>query len=332
MTENRDASFWFDTAPLAAVGRTWNPLGKLTSLLPGRQLSEAQHEALHAFAKANALAYVSWAESGERRTPLPSLVLDGTCEAIVLDDEGTTYLEIGNHGWRYWLGEDDGSPSRRGYIAMRHGLDLPHMYLDRRGPGAATALAAASTVINVAGFFDPERSDPSLTAVDRFRHRALRLDLPTALGFTAYVEREGAPDKKSFGRKAKAEAAREAEILDDRRTATALPLIDGSASALLSELAESFDIEIDREWVFLYSAFGELSTLDPEIWAWAFGAASRLTDLLAIWGEDVGDRRGRTWYTADRIQRPRKADGELRALVPQQGGKLRRILFGGDGS
>lgn len=298
--------YWFDTAPLGTAARPRNPLTRIGSLLPGRQLTNAQHDALADFAEANGLSYQSWIESQERAVPLPSLVLDGTCEAIVLNSGNgdTPYLEIGNHGWRYGKGEDDGSPARRGYIAIRHGFDLPRMYLQSQDPGAATVLAAASTVVNLSGFFDLERLDPTITPVESFRRRATRLELPPSLGFITYVDAEQAP----------------------RATA----LIDGPAAPLLSELAASFDVEVEREWIYAYSNFGELSTLDPEVWAWAFGSASRLLDVLAAWGTDIGDVRGRAWYTARHTPRPRKLDGELRALAPKQSGKARKFLFGGE--
>ena len=339
--------YWFDAAPLSGSRSGVNPLTRLGSLLPGRQLRDEQHEALVDFAEANGLLYSSRSEVRNRIVPMPSLVLDGTCEAIVMDGDpdadpasGAPHVEIGNHGWRFWKADDDGSPSRRGYIAIRHGLDLPRMYLAARGPGAATVLAAASTVVNVAGSFDPERSEPTITPVDGFRKRATRLELPESLGFTAYVEanrlmtsRAKADLKAEFGHKARAEAKRRAKLepeLDAARAARAEGLVRGPAAPLLSELATSFDIEVEGDWIYAYSSFGELSTLDPEIWAWAFGSASRLIDVLEAWGLDASGTRNHPWYTPESIERPRKIDGELRALVPKQGGAVRKFLFGGE--
>lgn len=347
MVAREQRKYWFDTAPLEGSRRS-NPLKKLGTLLPGRQLTNEQHEALDAFAEANGLLYSSWSEAPKRVVPMPSLVLDGICEAFVMDGlpdvdpaAGAPHVEIGNHGWRYWKAEGDGSPSRRGYIAIRHGLDLPNMYLDARGPGAATVLAAASVAIDVAGFFDFDRSQPDVTPVDSFRKRATRLELPSSLGFSAYVEagysttaRAKAELKAEFGRKAKAEAKRRAQLepeQDAARAARATALIEGPAAPLLSELAASFDVEVDRDWIYAYSNFGELSTLDPEIWAWAFGSASRLIDVLAVWGLDVNATRSHRWYTAESVERPRKVDGELRALMPKQGGKVGKLLFGKGG-
>lgn len=342
-------SYWFDTTALDTAARPRNPLAKISSLLPGRQLTSAQHDALADFANANGLGYQSWIGSRERAVPLPSLVLDETCESILVDGkaeppEGDTrspYLEIGNHGWRYWKADDDGSPSRRGYIAIRHGLGLPRMYLASLGSGAATVLAAASTVVNVAGYFDLGSQEPTTTPVDDFRRRATKLDLPPSIGFTTYVEagysttnRAKAELKAKFGRKAKAEgkllAAHEAE-LDVARAVTAAALVSGPAAPLLSGLAASFDIEVEGEWIYAYSTFGELSTLDPEIWAWAFGSASRLIDVLSVWGLNAIAVHDRAWYTPESIGRPRKVDGELRALLPRQGGNGRRFPFGGRG-
>lgn len=348
MASKTPRAYWFDTESLMGAKPSRNPLAKLGSVLPGRQLTGAQHEALNEFAEANGLIYSSWSEVRNRIVPMPSLVLDGICEAFVMDGlpevdpaAGAPHVEIGNHGWRYWKADDDGSPSRRGYIAIRHGLDLPRMYLAARGPGAATVLAAASTVVNVAGFFDFERSEPTITPVDGFRKRATRLELPESLGFTAYVEANRPMTKKTkaelkaeFGRKAKAEAKRMAQLepeLDAARAARAEALIDGPAAPLLSELAASFDLEVERDWIYAYSSFGELSTLDPEIWAWAFGSASRLIDVLVMWGLDASGTRDRVWYTSESIERPRKVDGELRALVPKQGGAVRKFIFGGEG-
>lgn len=339
-SSDANEDYWFDAAPLTESPRRRSAAEALSSVLPGKQHSDAQQEALLAFATANGLSYISWLAPRERSEPLPSLVLDDASMTLI-SGHAPQRFEFGNHGWRFWKGEGDGSPSRRGYIAIRHGLALPHLYLDANGPGAATLLAAASTVVNAAGFFDFERTSVDESAVDAFRKRAVALDLPTSAGFTAYVdagrpsERTAAAGRKApfgrnspFGRKSQARAADEAAAARAEDLAAAEALLTGPAGPLLAELADSFDVEVEENWVFAYSTFGELSTLEPEIWAWAFGSASRLVDVLEIWGLDATELRQQAWYTSDRIERPARVDGALQALVPKPGSRIGKLLFG----
>lgn len=271
-----DRAYWFDAVPLIASSSGWNPFAKLNSFLPGRSLSEAHHDTLAAFAEANGLGYMSWIERSERATPLPSLVLNGTCEAIIVDND-SPYLEIGNHGWRYALGDIGGAPSRRGYVAIRHDLDLPHTYLN----SLATGPSIISMVVQTAGLFDAERSEWDSTAVEAFNRKSVRLKaLPRAFGFTANTK-----------------SGDETEVM---------AMLSGPAQPLFSEIAAAFDVELRGEWLCAYSRFGELSTLDPQTWAWAFATASRMIDALALCGAHISNAYERSWYTTDRVDRPAK--------------------------
>lgn len=279
--------FWFDAEPLLGA-RKKSLLGKAMTPLPGATLSRAQVHALAAFAEANGLDFDAFIRPNQRKSPLPGLVLDGDCEARLLFQD-TPRIEFGNHGFRFLLHENDLSPTRRGYIAIRHDLEAPHMFLRSHTPGAMTPLAVASPVVNFLGAFDFERSDPAHTSLDVFRERAAILDdLPDA-PYRAYVE---------------------PGLEDQART-----LLVGSAAPHLAELSESFDVENDGGWLFAYSYFGDVSTVDPESWAWAFAAASRMLDVLEAWGADYSSAR-LPWRTERVVRRPKHLDGALRALAP----------------
>lgn len=287
MAKKKPTELWFDAEPLLGAQKK-SLLGKAMTPLPGATLSRAQVYALAAFAEANGLDFDAFIRPKQRKTPLPGLVLDGDCEARLLYQD-TPRIEFGNHGFRFLLHESDLSPTRRGYIAIRHDLQLPHMLLRSHTPGAMTPIAVASPVVNFLGAFDFERTDPSHTALDAFRERAVILDdLPDA-PFKAYLE----PGHEDHARN----------------------LLAGDAAPHLADLSRSFDIENDGGWLLVYSYFGDISTVDPETWAWAFAAASRMLDVLEVWGADYSAAH-LPWRTGRVVKRPKHLDGALRAFAP----------------
>lgn len=332
--ENRN--YDFDATPLLRVREPWNPLAKLSSMLPGRQFSEEQHLALERFGASNGLQYHPVIEQSSRPVRIPSLLIHGTCATVFQANNprtgppawGEHSVEIGNHGWRYWKAETDGSPSRRGYIANKHGLDLPRLLLSSREGRALTLVRVASGIINIAGMFDFERADVDRTAIEDFRYEGIKLERTPGSRFDVVLEKSSQrADRKPGGPKLKiTKAARDAaklqEELDRERDAAWLAqangMLAGPALAHLSELAESFDLEVGNEWIFAYSSFGEIATTDPEIWEWTFAMVSRLVDVVHCWGADLSSLQEQRWYTLKNVERPSKMDGELQVLKPNR--------------
>lgn len=282
--------YWFDAGPLLAQQTKSSPLKKLKSLLPGGEESELN--LLEDFARANGFGYDALLQVRDRKFPLPSLVIRDHCDSV-LTQHDTPTLEFGNHGSPIWALESN-EPTRRGYIAIQHDLELPHTYVTSNGPGTISVEIIAATAITIMGIFSADRSEFSgFTPVETFRCDSAKLEmLPTDCGFNAHAE----PTRKG-----------EAHTL---LTGTALPLV--------SHLAGSFDLELRDKWLFAYGYFGDLSTLDPEVWAWALSIASRMFDLLNEWRtrEYAGPERG--WYTSEWIERPSKLDGALRTAIARR--------------
>jgi hypothetical protein len=270
-----DRPYWFDAAPLRRSG----PLGRLRGRAGGPSPREE-------FAAANRLAYRDAVAPGDRE--LPSLLLSDVCKDVV-STTGTTRVEFGNHGWRYWVGDNDFRPSRRGYIAVEHGMACPQMFLESGRFGALTPLNVASAALTFLSIFDNEEGASLGSPVQVFGARSERVEMPEGVGFSARVEK---------GR------------LDEARG-----LLGPRAVPLLHELAGSFDIEIRDRWLLAYSLYGDVSTADPDVWAWAFSAASRMLDLVGVWAAAHGDVAGRwsevPFYTERRGERPAKLDGAL---------------------
>ena len=275
-----EGGYWFDARPLSGSG-----LGRLR--LPTRSRSGAIEE----FARANRLAYAASTQPEER--DLPGLLLTGECKDVV----ATTVeprVEFGNHGWRFWVGSDDLVPSRLGYIAVRHGLDLPHVLVDFAGVlGAATPLNVASAALTALSIFDEDKTEADQSPIARFKHRSERVDLPDGAGLTAHGEK---------GR------------IDE-----AAAVLSTDALPILADLAGSFAVEIRDGWLIVYSFYGDVSTQDPEVWAWVFSSASRMLDLVGLWettrvAAGSAHRHEPGFYTERRVERPTKLDGALRFL------------------
>lgn len=307
--------YWFDATPLAPGDRSFRP--RLDRLLPGGRLSGEDHDAIAAFAQANGLEYDALlARRGEE---FRSLVVHGTGEAVVRG-AGTPGLEIGNHGLRFMPGDLDGA-SRRGYVAVRHGLDLPHIFWDSRSPDAATPLNLASKALEVAAMLDWSEGAGSESSMSSFRSRSTWLELHERLAGTDAGSRATRKAARAAARTAAGEAVRAQGYgtrVEKGREGEAAALLSAEARPVVAGLAESFDVEANGPWLLAHSKFGDLSTRDPRVWAWAFSAASRLVDLAALWGAEVADLRRPGWYTAQRVDRPARLDGALASLLPQR--------------
>lgn len=214
------------------------------------------------------------------------MCFEDPCKDVV-QTIGEPYVQFGNTGWKYWVGDDDFKPSRRGYIAIRHELVLPRLVLETRSGGALSPLNVASNVLTVLSAFDENR-DSVRTPVRAFADKATELTVPSGLRMRAWGAKEQAKD--------------------------AAGLLAVAPTSALHDLASSFDVDIREGWVVAFSTFGDLSTDDPEIWEWAFASASRLIDLLRVWGDpDFGQEWAH--YTPESVQRPASLDGSLRVLA-----------------
>lgn len=279
-------TFWFATSALETRKRR-SAKEALNSLLPGQNATPDEDDLIANFAAANGLKYHSLLDGVEYDLRLPSLVVSGSRESMVINQE-SPYFEIGNHGWRFMPGSGDDTPSRRGYIAIRHNLDLPRAVISSLVGQAGTLLAAATIAINVVGIFG-EEGISERTPLEEFRRKATKIEgIDKSLRFYVHAEKTRVADV-------------EALLTDEVRTH-------------LTELAKSFDLELRGEWLFVYSSYGDLSTVDPEIWAWTFSALSRVLDVLALWGADVRVGRAGSWYTSEEYERPAKRDGVLRTM------------------
>lgn len=194
--------------------------------------------------------------------------------------DGVPDIMFGNAGIRFWYRE--GSPDRRGLIVLHHRADLPHMYLSSDAFGSLEPLRAVAMGFALLKSFS-EHSDAATPSA--FTASAQKLSVPKDSGFKAVCE----PDRADHGQ----------------------ALLTGEAMPLLSWLARSFDLEVRGDCLIATNNYRDISTDDREVWEWAFSTASRLIDLVRLWGADPDF--GACWelYTSEWIERPRKLDGAL---------------------
>lgn len=209
---------------------------------------------------------------------------------------GDPVIEFANHGSRVDTVTDDFMPPRMGYIAVRHGLAVPHVVASFRGVlGAKTAANVATATLSVLGRFNANANAFRVLRLGRFIDDGARVS---------------------------AEQERPKLTTTEGEQARALELLTPTVRSELHDLTESFAVEIRDEWVLAYSYFGDVTTTDPEVWAWVFSSASRLIDLVALWREgwppvDAGvptralDLREIPFYTSRRLPHPSRLDGVL---------------------
>lgn len=269
--------------------RWWFDASALTERSALARLRGSGKDVLGQFAEANGL----------RREPDQEGTADsfGVWERSAIDDlvafAGHPEVEFGNYGSKYSLSLDY-LPARFGYIAVRHGLDLPLVVAGFKGlVGAKTVANVTSMAINVLGAFDTQ-GDPVTGPYDRFRSEGVEI---------LQSKKDGVAARSAKGAEA---AARE--------------LLTGPAVAELADLTRSYTVEIRPDWMYAYSFYGDLCTTDPEVWAWAFSCASRMIDLASLWRQgwppvDASvpvrppDLREIPFYTPQRVPRPGKVDG-----------------------
>lgn len=236
---------------------------------------------------------LSWPE------PVP-IGMSSSCFDVVRTVVGPS-IAWGNTGEKYWI-SDSGKPGRRGYIAVRHDLDLPDLYLRSTDAGALTVtnLAARGLARGLAVFnaIPSAESDPEPGhGIKAFERRSVALAVPASAGFVAHG--------------------------DKNRAAQGRELLTGESLELLSWVSRSFDVEVHGEWLVAHCNYGDVSTDDPQIWAWVLSVTSRLLDVLDQWGPE--GLRADSWarYTSERIERPTSRDGVL------SGGVLGSGVLGG---
>ncbi|MFT4264691.1 MAG: hypothetical protein QM572_14990 [Nocardioides sp.] len=243
-------------------------------------------DAARAIAESRGLRFAASVDPAEEA--LPSLVLTGTRKDVAAT-EGEPRVELGNHGTRLSLQSDDFVPSRQGYVAVRHGLALPHLLVGYSGTvGAMTPLNVANTALTLLSSFDENRAGVEGSGLWRFQQRAEEIALPPDAGFRAYAEAGDVPAARA--------------------------LLGGPAGSTVATLAGSFALEVDDGWTMAYSFFGDLVTDDAEVWDWALSVASRVVDLARLWGAGPAFGEDLPFYTEQTIARPSKLDGSLRFL------------------
>lgn len=304
--------YWFDASALTAPRKRRALREQFDRFKVGGRLSDAEHDALSAFAARNGFTYASLREDADAR--VPSMVAANNREAVLWGAGACgpgVDIEFANSGMRFMPG-DWSDPNRRGHIAIRHGRTMPTIFVAAKSWNKASPLALGTMALELASVvtFDGG-SDPSgsrRSQLDSFRSGATRLEVHEASA--------GPRARKRDERKVAKEAARVAAAAQVERQGFATlvekgaeddvsALLDPAARSLLSELAVSFDVEVRDQWVIALSRFGDVSTPDPEVWAWVFSQASRLLDLVDLWTKGGVRPVGHpAWYTAQRVARP----------------------------
>ncbi|OFI39438.1 hypothetical protein BIU82_13995 [Arthrobacter sp. SW1] len=234
---------------------------------------------LERFGQANGLLYKRQAYDMHRPDSMPGLIFTGECEDI-LGYQGPPAVEFGNH-------RSVGSEVARafGYVAVRHDLALPHLVLDSLAndserPNAWAGIYARKD--NYSSLNENYRGSDSGTPLGRFaRRETIVLDGETDKHFRTYCE----PGQEAYVR----------------------AFLTGDTLRLMTHVTASFDVEVTGSWIFLYGYSFDVSTDEPERWAWILSLTSRVMDLIAALGEAAGQRpqwERPPFYTADWVQRP----------------------------
>ena len=212
----------------------------------------------------------------------------------VVEFPGGAYVQIANHGWRYGLAGDDLKPARRGFVAVRHALPVPELYVASDVLGALSPFNVMAGVVNVVASVGLGGGEgESSSAIRSLSRRCSPLDVPDGLRFHVWCDKERMPEGQA--------------------------LLTPDVLALIGEVSTSCDVELNDGWLIAYNAFGDVSTQDEETWTWVLSVASRLGDLLTLWGDGRDFSTAWPWYDAERVERPRKLDGSLRFLKRRRG-------------
>lgn len=290
-----DVPLWFDASPLE---RDRSVVRRLGALKPGGKEGKGTgdgDDVIRAFAAANGLDYRAAVGLDVPDAPqLPGLHFVHRCKDVVAT-RTEPYVELGNLGPKLMIG-DNFEPHRGGYIAVRHGLPLPHVYLDAGKFGALSPKNVVAAAITVASFFDESAGGDDDSPLGKFRKAAPRLDLGRGkLNFTARCPKDEA----------------------DRARA----LLTGEPLAIANDIATSFDLELCDSWLFAYNNYGEVSTTHADVWAWVFSTASRMIDLMHALAELMppgttvaAPGRDLPIYTTRHVERPSRVEGSLKFL------------------
>lgn len=312
--------YWFDDAPLAPpaaepVPSAWQELRKGWSAggrarlgavlkadvkaIAGDWWNKDRSDRIEAFAEANGLGFD--AQSYVTGKDLPGLVFQrqmGERRSAVTWGEDLPYVEFANY---VKPGEDAGESDCWGYVAIRHGLSLPHVVVDARANDADGGGADSARPVTSLG----EGSMVSSSPLASSPHRLKRLDVGGAASgrFMAWAP------------KGTEEQAR--------------PFVGGQALTLVESLVDTFDVEFVDGWVFLYGYYLDISSEEADRWAWVFSVASRVLDQLAAWGGPAAPVDA-PFYTRGRVPRPASL-AELPAPWSRRATGAWNAAFGRDG-
>ncbi|HSX66539.1 hypothetical protein [Nocardioides sp.] len=272
MTEQ---SYWFDVRPLEG--------GRAASM--GRLRPGARSQSIERFAVANGLQYAGTSRPGDEEHPISGAAVSRwvtTCEDVVRWD-GPQRVEFGNSGRAISVNL---KPTRFGFIAVEHGIELPDFRLTSRSLGTISPARAVSIGLGVGAmvlsaipggdgdFGTPMGKAPATSRSDK------RLDRSRDLGYDVWLAPEDEERVEAFLR--------------------------GSGD-FWKLLSASFDVHVADGWLVLESLHGDLATLQPADWAWAFSTASRVLDQIGAWSGDaavVSAARRATFYTELQVGRP----------------------------
>lgn len=284
--------YWFDDAPLTPpppaeasawqdVRKGWAAGGKsrLGAVLKADvkaiagDLFKSKPDLIEAFAEANGLGYqASGYVAGK---DLPGLVFQGRMgdrrSAVTWGE--SPYVEFANYQNG---GEDAGEGSHWGYVAIRHGRDLPHVVFDACANDSGSGAADSGKSVSSLG----EGSWMATPALKSSRTKLVPLELGPSV-----------------------EASRFVTYVSKGDEAAARRLLDGSTLALVQSLVESFDVEFVDGWVFLYGYHFDVSTDEADRWAWVFSVASQVLDQVEAWGGPAAPSEA-PFYTRERVGRP----------------------------
>jgi hypothetical protein len=231
---------------------------------------------LELFAQANGLGYRYF--SFDQR---PGMIFPSGEQREMVSSDGPPYVEFGNCHSR---GQE--MAYLFGYVAVRHGLDLPHLVLDARANDATPP--AGSRV------YAKKQSYSSLDANYRGSGSATPMTWVRALVEPLDLGPQVDQHTRVFVEKGRGEEARR--------------FLTGTALQYFLGVAQHFDAEIVDGWALLYLYGAEVSGTDPDRWAWAFSVASRLLDQVEAWARTTpalphappaGSFARPSFYTAD---------------------------------
>ena len=112
---------------------------------------------------------------------------------------GGAYVQIANHGWRYGLAGDDLKPARRGFVAVRHALPVPELYVASDVLGALSPFNVMAGVVNVVASVGLGGGEgESSSAIRSLSRRCSPLDVPDGLRFHVWCDKERMPEGQAL--------------------------------------------------------------------------------------------------------------------------------------